>query len=252
MRRPEVDTGSLYAARTRTEHRAARGGGVASLDVHFVIMGCGRVGASLARAIGRLGHDVAVIDQEASSFARLGPAFTGRTVTGIGFDRDTLQEAGIRDAFAFAAVSSGDNSNILAARVARETFGVAHVVARIYDPGRAEIYQRLGIPTVATVKWTSDQILRRLLPEGHVPEYSDPSGKIVLAEVAVSESWVGHRLTEIEEATGTRVAYLTRLGEGLLPRPDHVYQQGDLVHLLVPRGTLDATERLLAADPPVH
>lgn len=241
-RRPGVDTGSLYSARP----------GVASSAVHFVIMGCGRVGASLARAVDRLGHDVAVIDQDPSSFDRLGPTFHGRMVTGIGFDRDTLAEAGIHDAYAFAAVSSGDNSNILAARVARETFGVEHVVARIYDPGRAEIYQRLGIPTVATVKWTSDQMLRRLLPEGHVPEYVDPTGAVVLAEVAVHTAWVGHRLQDIEVATGGRLAFLTRLGEAILPRPDHVYQEGDLVHLLLPRGAVDAADRVLATEPPVH
>jgi len=102
-------------------------------------MGCGRVGASLARAIERAGHEVAVIDQDEASFRRLGTSFDGRTVTGVGFDRDTLREAGIEQAYAFAAVSSGDNSNILAARVAREKFGVENVVARIYDPGRAEI-----------------------------------------------------------------------------------------------------------------
>ena len=109
---------------------------------------------------------MAVIDQDADAFRRLGPDFAGKTVTGVGFDRDTLLEAGIEQADAFAAVSSGDNSNILAARVARETFGVENVVARIYDPGRAEVYQRLGIPTVATVRWTADQVLRRLLPGG--------------------------------------------------------------------------------------
>ena len=141
---------------------------------------------SLARAIERAGHEVAVIDQDESAFRRLGTTFEGRTVTGVGFDRDTLRAAGIDHAYAFAAVSSGDNSNILAARVAREKYGVEHVVARIYDPGRAEIYQRLGIPTVATVKWTSDQMLRRLLPQGHVPEFTDPSGKVVIAEMPVS------------------------------------------------------------------
>ncbi|MGL5908568.1 MAG: potassium channel family protein, partial [Phycicoccus sp.] len=182
--------------------------------MHFVIMGCGRVGASLARALERAGHEVAVIDQDESSFRRLGTSFEGRTVTGVGFDRSTLRAAGVDQAYAFAAVSSGDNSNILAARVAREKYGVEHVVARIYDPGRAEIYQRLGIPTVATVKWTTDQMLRRLLPQGHVPEHTDPSGRIVIAEMPVEPSWIGHRLTEIEAAAGGRVAYFTRLGEG--------------------------------------
>ncbi|HRC41923.1 potassium channel family protein [Nostocoides sp.] len=217
--------------------------------MHFVIMGCGRVGASLARALERRDHDVAVIDQDDSAFTRLGPGFEGRTVTGIGFDRDTLLEAGIKQAYAFAAVSSGDNSNILAARVARETFGVEHVVARIYDPGRAEIYQRLGIPTVATVKWTSDQMLRRLLPQGHLPELTDPSGKIVVAEVAVDPAWIGQPLSAIEAATGTRVAYYTRLGEGLLPKTETILQEGDLIHVVANRDAMADVERILDAAP---
>ena len=151
--------------------------------VHVVILGCGRVGSTLARSLTRRGHSVAVIDQLAAAFDRLGDDFAGQTVTGVGFDRDTLVEAGIEQADAFAAVSSGDNSNILSARVARETFGVEHVVARIYDPRRAEVYERLGIPTVATVRWTADQIMRRLLPEGTTPEWTDQSGRIILAEV---------------------------------------------------------------------
>src|SRR3954451_15804197 len=126
-------------------------------------MGCGRVGSTIAHSLEAAGHSVAVVDQDGGAFRRLGPDFHGRQITGVGFDRDTLLEAGIQEAYAFAAVSSGDNSNILAARVARETFGVSKVVARIYDPGRAEVYQRLGIPTVATVRWTADQMARRLL-----------------------------------------------------------------------------------------
>ena len=215
-------------------------------------MGCGRVGASIARALQRRGHDVAIIDQEESSFTRLGPTFDGRTVTGMGFDRDTLREAGIDTAYAFAAVSSGDNSNILAARVARETFGVEHVVARIYDPGRAEIYQRLGIPTVATVKWTSDQVLRRLLPQGQLPELTDPSGRIVIAEVPVSPQWIGRPLTEIEAATGTRVAYVTRLGDGMLPSRESLLQEGDFLHLAARRDELTEIERVLDGPPPAH
>lgn len=215
-------------------------------------MGCGRVGASLARALERGGHDVAVIDQEESAFRRLGAGFEGQRVLGVGFDRDTLREARIGEAYAFAAVSSGDNSNILAARVAREKFGVENVVARIYDPGRAEIYQRLGIPTVATVKWTSDQVLRRLLPQGHLPEYSDPSGSIVLAEIPVALDWVGRRHREIEDACGGRLAFYTRLGEGTLPTADSVHQEGDFVHLCVRRDQLTLAERVLSDPPPHH
>ncbi|MDF2092314.1 TrkA family potassium uptake protein [Knoellia sp. 3-2P3] len=217
--------------------------------MHFVIMGCGRVGSTLARSLERQGHDVAVVDQDESAFRRLGSSFEGRRVTGVGFDRDTLIDAGIQQAYAFAAVSSGDNSNILAARVARETFGVEHVVARIYDPGRAEVYQRLGIPTVATVKWTADQMLRRLLPQGHVPEFTDPSGKIVLAEVPVNPGWVGRRITDLEGASGGRVAFLTRLGSGMLPGADTVYQEGDLLHVATLAEELPVVERVLDSAP---
>jgi len=215
-------------------------------------MGCGRVGATLARSLEGQGHDVAVIDTNTASFRRLGSSFEGKRVTGVGFDRDTLREAGVENAYAFAAVSNGDNSNILAARVARETFGVEHVVARIYDPGRAEIYQRLGIPTVGTVRWTSDQMLRRLLPQGSVPAHTDPSGKIVLADVPVNPAWIGRRITEIEAVTGARVAYLTRLGEGVLPSRDAVYQDGDLVHLVTGQAQLSSVEQKLDQAPPVH
>ena len=213
-------------------------------------MGCGRVGATLARSLSDLGHDVAVIDMDPTSFRRLGSSFEGRTITGMGFDRGVLVAAGIREAYAFAAVSSGDNSNILAARVARETFGVEHVAARIYDPRRAAVYQRLGIPTVATVRWTADQIIHRLLPTGSVPAFTAPSGQVVLAEVPVAAAWVGRRVTTIERLASTRVAFLTRLGEGMVPDADTVLQDGDLMHVCAPATELDRLERVFAARPP--
>ncbi|MDQ1293497.1 MAG: trk/ktr system potassium uptake protein [Actinomycetota bacterium] len=195
------------------------------------------------------GHTVSIIDQNSDSFRRLGSHFGGRRVTGVGFDRDTLVEAGIKDAYAFAAVSNGDNSNILSARVARETFGVSNVVARIYDPGRAEVYQRLGIPTVATVRWTADQMARRLLPVGAAPEFRDASGALVLSEVRVHLGWVGRRMEAIEDAARGRIAYLTRLGEGIVPGADTVYQEGDLVYLILKESDLPEAEAVLAARP---
>ena len=153
--------------------------------MHIVIMGCGRVGSTLAHILEDRGHTVAVIDRDPEAFRRLRPAFKGDRVTGVGFDRDVLARAGIERADGFAAVSSGDNSNIIAARVARETFAVQAVAARIYDPRRAEVYERLGIPTVATVRWTADQMLRKLLPEGPEPVWRDSTGKIVLSHVSV-------------------------------------------------------------------
>jgi trk system potassium uptake protein TrkA len=217
--------------------------------VHFVIMGCGRTGSTLAQMVEDRGHTVAVVDQNPDAFRRLGPHFEGRRVVGPGFNRDTLLEAGIQDAYAFAAVSSGDNSNILAARVARETFGVSNVVARIYDPGRAEVYQRLGIPTVATVRWTADQMARRLLPSGAISEFRDASGAVVLAEVQVDKSWVGRPMGDLEAATGARIAFLTRLGEGFVPDHQTVYQEGDLVHLAMRHDEVGQVEHVLANQP---
>lgn len=196
-------------------------------------MGCGRVGSTLARSLEDRNHTVSVIDITAEAFRRLGPSFNGDKVTGLGFDRKVLEKAGIRRADAFAAVSSGDNSNIIAARVARETFGIEQVVARIYDPGRAEVYQRLGITTVATVKWTADQVLRRLLPAGAEPDYRDPSGTIRLDQVPAPAPWVGTRTVQFQEQTRTRIAWIDRLGEGLLPHRDSVIQDGDLLHLVM-------------------
>lgn len=213
-------------------------------------MGCGRVGSALAKSLESLGHSVAVIDRDVAAFRRLSTNFTGDRVTGIGFDRDTLVEAGIERAEAFAAVSSGDNSNIIAARVARETFGVDNVVARIYDPNRAAVYQKLGIPTVATVRWTADQVIRRLVPEGLLTEWRDPSGKVAIAEVAVAPAWIGHRLSALEEAAGTRVALITRLGEGTVPNPSTVVQEGDLVHAILDYSRIDAVIAAFAAGPP--
>lgn len=217
--------------------------------MHVVIMGCGRVGSQLARSLEVGGHSVAVIDQDAAAFRRLTAEFGGQRVTGIGFDRDTLIEAGIERAGAFAAVSSGDNSNIIAARVARETFGVDKVVARIYDPRRAEIYQKLGIPTVATVRWAADQVIRRLLPEGVSSEWRDPSGHIVLAEISYSLDWIGQKITKLEEQSGTRVALLTRFGDGVLPRPNTILQDGDLVHVTMRSDELAHVERIFANGP---
>ena len=196
-------------------------------------MGCGRVGSALARSLEDRNHTVSVIDTEPDAFRRLGPDFNGDQVTGIGFDQEVLEKAGIRRADAFAAVSSGDNSNIIAARVARETFGIQQVVARIYDPGRAEVYQRLGITTVATVKWTADQVLRRLLPAGAEPDYRDPSGTIRLDHMPVPESWIGHRTIHLQEQSRSRIAWIDRLGEGMLPTRETVLQEGDELHLVM-------------------
>ncbi|MDX8146097.1 TrkA family potassium uptake protein [Lentzea sp. BCCO 10_0061] len=206
--------------------------------MHVVIMGCGRVGASLARALERLEHQVAVIDKDPQSFRRLGSDFHGQQVVGNGFDRNVLIEAGVERAGAFAAVSSGDNSNIISARVARETFGVEHVVARIYDHKRAAVYERLGIPTVATVPWSTDRFLRMLLPEGAATAWRDPSGTVAVLPIEVDEAWVGRPVRELEEAIGARVAFVMRFGTGVLPDAKTVVQADDTIYVAALSGTI--------------
>lgn len=214
--------------------------------MHIVIMGCGRVGSTIAHILEAQDHSVAVIDQDPDAFRKLSSGFKGSKVTGVGFDRDVLIEAGIERADAFAAVSSGDNSNVIAARVARESFGIERVVARIYDPRRAEVYQRLGIPTVATVRWTADQMLRKLLPEGTQPLWRDPTGMIVLAEVAYSDHWLGEKVTALEEVVRTRISFIARLGEAVVPGPSTVLQEGDVLHVIADEHELDRIAAVLA------
>jgi len=217
--------------------------------VNVVILGCGRVGSTLANALEDLGHQVSVIDQDPNSFRRLGPTFEGRTVTGVGFDPDVLRRAGIEQADAFAAVSSGDNSNIIATRVAREEFGVDNVAARIYDQGRAEVFERLGIPTVATVGWTADQLIRRLVPAGSATHWTDPSGEVRLAEVDLDPGWRGRTVGAVEQASGARVALLTRLGSGMVPTSETVVQDGDLIHMVLPVATATDVVDTLGTSP---
>ncbi len=217
--------------------------------MHVVIMGCGRVGSSLAIALERLGHDIAVVDRDPQAFRRLGSEFHGQQVVGMGFDRDVLIRAGIKGSDAFAAVSSGDNSNIIAARVAREEFGVPHVVARIYDPKRAAVYERLGIPTVATVPWTTDRLLRMVVPDSIATAWRDPSGTVAILQLPLHEDWIGRGIAEVEQATGTRIAFIVRFGTGVLPGADTVVQADDLVYAAAISGTISAVSAAATAPP---
>lgn len=214
--------------------------------MHVVVVGCGRVGSGLASVLEEGGHTVAVIDKAPKAFRRLPEGFSGRTVVGVGFDRDLLRAAGIEEAGALAAVTSGDNSNIMVARTAREVFGVERVVARIYDPRRAAIYEKLGIPTIATVQWTIDRVLRRILPEAPATEWADPSANIALIERPVSAGWAGKRLADLDLDGWARVAVLSRLGIGQIPTPDLVTQEGDIVYMTVAADHIDALDAHLA------
>ncbi|MDL9936398.1 TrkA family potassium uptake protein [Gordonia sp. ABSL1-1] len=219
--------------------------------MRVVIMGCGRVGSSLAMAMQKRGHDIAIIDRDRSAFSRLAPEFTGQTIAGVGFDRDVLIKSGIETADAFAAVSSGDNSNIIAARVARETFGVERVVARIYDAKRAEVYERLGIPTVATVPWTTERFVSALGETSTTTEWRDPSGSLAVAQLEIHESWIGTTVGKFQELTGARIAFLNRVGHPVLPDVRTVLQQDDVVFAASLLDNLP-NARALAAAPLEH
>ncbi len=220
--------------------------------MHYVIMGCGRVGSSLAHSIEARGHTVAVIDVDVDAFRRLGTEFHGTTVKGVGFDRDVLLAADIEHADGFAAVSSGDNSNILAARVVRESFGVENVVARIYDQGRAAVYERLGIPTVATVRWTADQVLRRMVPGGVAGLWRDPSGAVMLCEVPCHPGWIGRRIAEISAHARTPMPALTRYGNATIVTDSTVLQSGDVVYAMVESERLDEVQASVSVPPTEH
>jgi trk system potassium uptake protein TrkA len=214
--------------------------------MRVIVVGCGRVGSELAVRLQREGHVVAIIDKNRNAFRRLPAGWPGQTVVGFGFDRDDLLEAGIDEASAVAAVTSGDNSNILTARIARETFEIPHVVARIYDPRRAAIYQRLGIPTVATVSWTVDQVLRRMLPEDAVTAWTDPTGEINMVEHLLPDAFCGRGYTELADEDRFRPVLVTRGGQARLVGPAMVGQEGDVVHFAVRANAVPELDRLLA------
>ncbi len=215
--------------------------------MHVIVVGCGRVGSELAARLQREGHTVAVVDKNVNAFRRLPDPWPGAKVVGFGFDRDDLHKAGIDRAGAVAAVTSGDNTNILTARIARETFEVEHVVARIYDPRRAAIYQRLGIATVATVSWTVDQVARRLIPGEVSSTWTDPTGDINLVEYPLPGSLCGRPLAELADGERYRPVMITRGGQARLAGPGVVGQEGDIVHFAVRTEALGEINTKLAS-----
>lgn len=200
--------------------------------MHIVIVGCGRVGSTLAVQLQSSGHHVCVVDRNADSFRRLGTEFAGSTVVGVGFDRDVLTEAGVTAETLVAAVTSGDNSNILIACVARELFGASRVVARIYDPARASIYERLGIHTVASVAWTVSRVTADLFPDLQPTVWTDPTTTIGIREFRVSAGIAGTSIGDIEAgAKGARVLCLTHAGTATMPAMGDLVQQDDRLHV---------------------
>ena len=222
--------------------------GVPSAAVHVVIMGCGRVGAELTIQLTKAGHTIAIVDKRADAFSRLPTEFDSvQKVVGIGFDRDVLIEAGIERAGAFIAVSNGDNSNIVSARVAREYFRVPKVICRIYDPRRADIYEKLDIPTVATVRWAARQIQIMLGFDDSAVE-SIATGSMFLMRQPIPEHLAGRAVTSLNAQGEVLVAGVERGGNGFLPQNDSTFQPGDVVHLMVQKDALGTVTRLLTPE----
>jgi trk system potassium uptake protein TrkA len=213
--------------------------------MHVVVIGCGRVGSGLAISLTAEGHSVSIMDKNPRAFRRL-KDWEGQRIVGSGFDRDDLEKAGAVGADALAAVTSGDNTNILTVRIARETYMIPNVVARIYDPRRAEIYQRLGIPTVATVTWTIDQVRRRLLPDKDVGDWSDATGRLTLVDRSLPEDWAGRPLSEIEQPGHLSLVSVTRAGVPRLDGRELVGQEGDVLHIAVLDDALRRFDEMLA------
>ena len=211
----------------------------------LVIVGCGRVGSGLANSLSSEGQDIVVIDKSKRAFRRLDDGFPGQRIVGSGFDKDALTKAGASSADALAAVTSGDNSNILCARIARENYGIANVVARIYDPRRAEIYQRLGIPTVATVTWTIDQVRRWLLPDEAKSSWIDATGTLQVLERPLPASWAGRPLGGLTVPGRFTLISVTRSGSARLDCNELVGQDSDMLQFAVSTAAISELSELL-------
>jgi trk system potassium uptake protein TrkA len=213
--------------------------------MRVILVGCGRVGSELTVQLGRAGHEVTIIDKRASAFDRLPPGFNGRKVVGLGFDRDILEEAGIKEADAFVAVTNGDNSNIVSARVAREYYHVPTVIARIYDPRRAEIYERLNIPTVATTTWGVKQIMLMLTHPREEIKESLAGGDLFRMRLKVPGHLVGSSVGQLNVDGKIMVVGVDRGGHGFIPVPSSTFQDGDVVQLMLQKDAVDTLDELL-------
>src|SRR5436190_14869499 len=214
-------------------------------SVHVVIMGSGRVGVATSVALTQRGHSVAIIDKRSEAFDRLPPGFAARTIVGVGFDREVLEEAGIKQADAFIAVSSGDNSNIVSARIAREHYHVPKVIARIYDPRRAEIYERLNIPTIASVAWSVSQIEFLLFHGREQLKEAFAGGNLMDYRLVIPEHLTGRPISSVQAPGSIMVAGVERGGTGFIPVEGSTFQEGDIVHFVLSKDSFDKLDTLL-------
>ncbi len=204
-----------------------------------IIMGCGRVGEQLAHLMSKEGHDLAVIDYEQEALNRLGPNFPGKLILGVGFDQDVLLEAGIESADAFAATSSSDNANILAARIARNIYQVPRVVARLYDPRRAEIYERLGLRTISSTTWGAGRIHELLVYSEMDSVLSFGGGEVNLVAFDIPAHWQGRTVKQITVPGEINVVSIVRDGKAFLPMLGSELRPEDVVYLSVAASSIE-------------
>ncbi len=213
-----------------------------------IVMGCGRIGSQVSELMSSRGHEVVVIDHDANAAGRLGPKFKGRVVQGLGFDREVLLEAGIEQADAFVASSSSDNANILAARIARNIFHVPRVVARLYDPLRAEVYQRLGLTTISSTTWGAERIYQVLSHTDLDVVQTFGRGEVSLVVVEVPSELVGNTVGQLTVPGEIAVVAIIRASEAFLPRAGTEFQEGDLIHLSVLSTAMSRLEEMLGLE----
>ncbi|MBN1289776.1 MAG: TrkA family potassium uptake protein [Actinobacteria bacterium] len=215
--------------------------------MHIVIMGCGRTGSRIARRLEKEGHTVAVVDKDKRAFHLLDVDFKGEKVTGVGFDAEVLIEAGIERADAFVAVGSGDNSNIVASVIAKDTFQVPKVITRIYDPRRATIYRKFGIPTVAPVRWGVNKIMDLLFHTGQEVRMSFGNGEVQLIDLELPDLLAGRTAQEFYVPGEIHIAAIERSGEAIVPLGGSRLEQGDILHVLVHRSGMEKFNRMFFA-----
>jgi trk system potassium uptake protein len=213
--------------------------------MRIIIIGCGRMGAGLAQTLMQRGHAVTVVDNDPAAFERLGPAFTGKIVAGVGFDRDILLQAGIERADGLAAVTASDETNAVTARLARQVFRVPRVVARLYDPRKAEIYRRLGILTISTTTWGIQRIAE-LLCYADLDVVMSLSSEVDLVQVNIPPILVGRATQALSVPGEIHLVAIDRSGKTLLPTPETAFQEGDLIYIAVLAESADRLKALLA------
>ena len=213
--------------------------------MRVIIVGCGRVGASTAAELARAGHEVVVIDRNADSFRLLPTNFSGRTLVGTGFDRTVLEEAGIREADALVASSSGDNTNAVTARIAKETYRVPDVVARIYDPQRADIYRHYGIQTFAPTAWSVSKIVELIVSPSLEREMAFGNGEVQLMAAWIPQHLVGKPVRDLAVPGEIRIVLLVRMGKGVLPVSGTEFEADDQVYVAIHQSAVEKFQKMM-------